>query len=97
MCLWERAKNTCMRGNSGCVLIPVWGILGSTYVWLGLCHPRGRRCEHGGEHGPFRVANKASVGDLSNTRLVFWFLVAGVFITVVLDTVCSTDTILYFI
>jgi len=73
----------CMKENSGCVLIPIWGILGGTYVWLGLCHPRGHRCER----GPFRVADKAGVGDLQNTRPVCWFLVAGVFITVVLGTV----------
>jgi hypothetical protein len=54
-------------------------------VWLGLCHPRGCRCECGGVHGPFSVAVKACVGDLLKRRPVCWFLVASVLITVVLD------------
>ena len=33
-------------------------------VRLGLCHPRGHRCERGGVRGPFHVADKAGVGDL---------------------------------
>ena len=54
-------QKTCVKENSRCVLIPIWGILGGTYLWLGLCHPRGRRCEHGGLRGPFRVVDKAGV------------------------------------
>ena len=27
-------KKLCVRGNSRCVLIPVWGTLSGTYVWL---------------------------------------------------------------
>jgi len=34
-----------------------------TRVWLGFCHPRGLTCERGGVRGPFRVADKAGVGD----------------------------------
>jgi len=34
--------------------------MSGTYVWLDLCHPRGCRCEC----GPFRVADKAGIGDL---------------------------------
>jgi len=48
--VWERAKDTFVRGNIGC-LDPY--LLGGTYVWLGLCHPRGRRCERGGVLVPF--------------------------------------------
>ena len=33
-------------------------------MWLGLCHPRGLMCKHGGVHGPFRVADKAGSEDL---------------------------------
>jgi len=54
-------------------------------VWLGLCHPRGCRCERGGERGPLHVAVKASIGDLLNRHPVCGFLVASVLTTVVLD------------
>jgi hypothetical protein len=52
------------RRNSGCVLIHIWCILGGIYMCLGLCHPRGRRCERGGVRGSFHVADKAGVGEL---------------------------------
>jgi len=47
----------------------------------------------GGARGPFRVAVKAGVEDPLNRHPVCWFLVASVLVTVMLDTVCSTDTI----
>ena len=60
-------------------------------MWLGLCHPRGRICERGGVCGPFHVADKRRrYAEHASSVLVL-----GVFITVVLDTVCGTDTILY--
>ena len=31
-----KEQKTCVNGKSGCVLIPIWGILSGTYVWLGL-------------------------------------------------------------
>ena len=63
-------------------------------MWLGLCHPRGCRCKRGGVCGPFRVVVKAGIEDPLNRCPVCWFLVVSVLVTVVLDTVCSTDTIL---
>jgi len=45
-------------------MISVWDVLSGTYVWLGLYHPSGLMCERGGVRGPFRVADKAGVGDL---------------------------------
>jgi len=62
--LWERAeKPICEKGPVG-VMISIWGLLSGTYVWLGLCHPRGFMCERGGVRGPFRVADKVGSGDL---------------------------------
>jgi len=67
-CVWYtsvgKSKKTRVRGTSGRVMISVWGILSGTYVWLGLCHPKGLMCERGGVCVPFHVADKAGIGDL---------------------------------
>ena len=65
--LWEERK-TRVRGNSRSVLVSVWGMLGGTYVWLGLCHLRGRRCGRGGVPAPFHVANKLA-SEICRTRV----------------------------
>ena len=58
-------KKLCVRGDSRCVQIPIWGTLSSTYVWR------------------WRSVEQTSC------------LLVLVFVTLVLDTLCSTGTFVY--